>query len=252
MKSILFLIGLIFTWAIASATESLIINENNSDVSNILTFDNRLINRTPTFECDSWPFEGIPFFRVKTDTFSLHEKPSRDSPLSKTIKIDKGSVVSFPFGISELIRHQKEGTAVLVAGMEINTKIILDKSIQVTLASGIIKATRNGIFKADSSYGKIKSCSEINDSKTKGNKEYHFKKGDIVENLLYLGEGECLFRYKDEIFVHHGCLSDTVGLQKESDPETEWWISFKIENKNVGWLQMTETNNPIELIDTVK
>lgn len=221
-----------------------------------------LVNVTPsfssTFECESWPYEGIPFFRVKTDTLTLHQKTSSESPVMQPMKIAKGSIVSFQNGVAELIRKRKESgdkSSLIKSTDLINTQIILNESIQKTVKPGIIKAITDGTFDVVNHYGPIKACEEIGKVKFQSVSSFSFKKGDVIEYLLNLGEGQCMMRFKGQVFVHETCLYNIDGLESQSEltqPKTEWWFSFTDHNKNMGWFKMTESNNSLELIETIK
>jgi hypothetical protein len=220
----------------------------------MLLYVGSAVNISHAFECDSWPYEGIPFLRVKTDTISLHQNPSSKSPLNQPVKIEKSSIVSFSNGVTELIRKRKEyGASSLVKATDvINTKIILDKSLQKVVVPGAIKAAWPGSFTVINHYGPIKSCEEIGKVKFKSLSEFNFKEGDIIENLIYLGEGQCMMRFKGQVFVHETCLDNVDGLEVQSQPQTEWWLSLIESKKELGWFNMTEKNGILELIDTVK
>ena len=206
------------------------------------------------FEISSWPYEGMPYFRVLTDTLILHEEPSSQSPHAARVSIEKGSFISFPYGVRNLISYARDGKVSGVPNEEsINTDIMLDKSLQRTTSPGIIKAVADGKFDA-STYGKVNT---LVDSKIESKeKTFYFTKGDIIEKLSYLGEGVCLFRFGGEVFSHHGCLYWNLEkyrtLVRESEPVTEWWISFKKNGKPLGWLRVDNENNQIEMVETRK
>lgn len=203
-------------------------------------------NLSYAFECQSWPFEGMPYFFAKTDNLVLYSTPSSSAPFTEPIKIEKGSIVTFSYGVKEIIGRRKEReqrrqdaiyksmdlqadfsftiSGVLNKGgardrnevivpaenpddkRPISTEIILDKSIQKTIQPGFTTTTTNGTFKATESYGRISSCAEIDKERTEYDKEYTFQKGDTIEYLLYLGENVCLFRFHGDVFMDHGCL----------------------------------------------
>lgn len=198
------------------------------------------------FECRSWPYEGMPYFFAKTDVLVLYSAPSLSSPLTDPVKIEKESIITFSYGVTDIIGRRKKQeqrrqeamyksmnlpadfsftiSGVLNKGggtnrnevnvppenpddkRPLNTEIILDKSIQKTIQPGITKAKKDGTFRVTESYGRINSCDEIDKEKIEYNKEYSFQKGDNIEYLLYLGENECLFRFQGDVFMHHGCL----------------------------------------------
>lgn len=210
-----------------------------------------------SFECESWQYEGIPYFRVKTDTLSLHQSASLDSPLMQPVKIKKGSIVSFPNGVKDLIRRRKEfvDASVFKSTDVINTTIILDESIQKTVKPGIFKAVHDGTVNVQNHYGPVKSCAEIGKIKFQSVSSFSFKKGDVIELLLTMGEGQCMLRFKGQVFTHETCLYDVNGLESQAEftpPQTEWWIGFSADQRKIGWLKMTDNNPTLELIETIK
>jgi hypothetical protein len=206
------------------------------------------------FECDSMPFEGIPFFRVKTDTLTLHQKASLESPVTQPVKVEKGSIISFKDTYAEIIRKRTQyGDSALIKSTDvINTKITLGKSTQRVAKPGIIKATKSGTFEVVEHYGPIKSCSDIGKIKFESVSKFTFKQGDIIEDLLYLGEGQCMMRFKGQVFLSDTCLGNVEGLERKSQPEHEWWFTVNENKKEIGWFKMTEKNDFLQLIDTVK
>jgi hypothetical protein len=160
----------------------------------------------------------------------LHKARSTKSPVISIVIVDKGSIVSFDFGVKELLPYRKEfGKLVGVNDdAKINTTLILGKSFQITVKPGILRAVSDG--SADT---------------------FNFKKGDIIEEMQYLGEGECLYRYKGNLFQEHPCIDDNLSLKKESEMITEWWVEVMQNGISKGWL-LIDANAPLRIIDTVK
>ncbi len=206
------------------------------------------------FECDSIPFEGIPFFRAKADTLTLHQKASSESPVIKRVKVEKGSIISFKDTYAELIRKRNEyGDSALIKSTDIiNARITLDKSTQKVVKPGIIEATKKGTFQVVTHYGPIKTCAEIGQIKFKSINEFTFKEGDVIEDLVYLGEAQCMMRFKGQVFISDICLDNVEGLQRKSQPKSDWWFTVNENKKELGWFKMTEKNDSLQLIDTVK
>lgn len=188
-----------------------------------------------TFELESRPFEGIPYFRIKTDMLVLRKMPSTKSHAVRRVPIKKGSIVTFPFMIEELLRWGSDE----VKG-SINTEIMLDKSIQRTIKPEIIKAIADGSFNGER-IGKNNKVTKP-DSRYPKIEEFFFKKGDIFEYLLYLGEGVCLVRYYGDLITHHGCIFTDAGSDQWfvqiSEPAIEWWLRFSKKGKTFGWVKM--------------
>lgn len=208
-----------------------------------------------TFELESRPFELAPYFRVNTDVLVLREMPSTKSPASRRVPIKKGSIVIFPFMIKELLRWESDE----VKG-SINTEIMLDKSIQRTIKPGTIKAIADGSFYGER-IGRNNKITEP-DSRYPKTEEIFFKKGEIFEYLLYLGEGVCLVRYHSDLITHHGCIFTDAGSDQWfvqiSEPVIEWWLRFSKKGKTLGWVKMKMDayryggnfkNSPFELLN---
>ena len=261
---------------------------------------------THAFECESWPYEGMPYFYAQTESLLLYSSPSLSAPFTEPTKIIKGSIVTFPYGVKDIMRRRERAekrkkeaddkakesansSSVSFGGMignrgpimqktdiissapwegrTLNTEIILDKSIQITIKPGITKAIRNGKFKVTESYGQINSCSEINKEHIESGKEFSFQQNDTIEYLLYLGENHCMFRFKGEVFMHQGCLGYlneafeaeqclereySQRFKAKSDHKVEWWISIKKNNQEVGWTLIDSNNKMLKMIDTLK
>lgn len=208
-----------------------------------------------TFELESRPFEGIPYFRVNTDMLVLREVPSTKSPASRRVPVKKGSIVTYPFRVEEFLREGSEELK-----RSINTEIMLDKSIQRTIKPGTIKAIADGSFYGER-IGRNNKITEP-DSRYPKTEEIFFKKGEIFEYLLYLGEGVCLVRYHSDLIMHHGCIFTDAGSDQWfvqiSEPVIEWWLSFSKKGKTLGWVKIKMDayryggnfkNSPFELLN---
>lgn len=152
-----------------------------------------------------------------------------------------------------MLRNRTQYSPSLIRPTDIiNTEITLDKSSQKVVKPGIIKATKKGKFQIDEYYGPIKSCWDIGKIKLKSVDEFVFNKGDVIEDLLYLGEGHCLMRFKGQVFVSDTCLDDIDGLERISQTKSEWWFTVNKNKKELGWFRMDEKNDVFQLIDTIK
>jgi len=185
------------------------------------------------FEYESWPYEGIPYFEVVKDKIELHETASSKSPVIAKINAKKGSVASFAFGVEELIkRHKKYGTIFGIKdGATINSDFVLGKSIQITTKPGVIRATTSGAITGS-----------------------FYNKGDVIEDLMYLGEGNCLYRYHGIVFDNDTCLFSDLqdgSLVQESRPVTEWWVTVVNNGKTMGWLKIDD-DSPFRMIETIR
>jgi hypothetical protein len=207
------------------------------------------------FEYESWPFEGMPYFRVKVDTLVLHKETEDNSEVAARLPVRKGSVITFPFGVKELLkRFQEPGNFDTIEKPDlINRKIILKDSIQKSVKPGIIRAVKAGSFKG---YTVGKNNKIIKTTKKPKEQSFTFKKGDVIEDLLYLGEGLCLLNYRGTILEQETCLGQEIELDKslvrESQPVTEWWVSVVQNKKILGWLSIDNSNDQLELIETIK
>ena len=185
------------------------------------------------FQYESWPFEGMPYFEVVKDKIELHESATSKSPVVATINVKKGSVMSFDFGVTELMKRRKEyGGAIF--GIKNNVKIysdlMLGKSIQITIKPGILRARADG-----------------------GAWGFSYKKGDVIEDLVYVGEGVCIYRYAGKVTKDVPCLYNEIGdgtLVQESQPVTEWWVTVVENGKTIGWLEI-DGSSPLNMIDTI-
>ena len=210
------------------------------------------------FDVASWPYEGMPFFRVLTSTLILHKEPSSGSQLAEPVSITKGTVVTFKWGVEELSRKIRTSPDFYknLFGLEnessINRKIILGKSVQRNISPGIYRAETDG--KVDGcSYGKVTNLIDSQIECTE--KSFNFKKGAVIEDLFYLGEGVCLFRLAGEVFEEHGCLFSSIGkgaVVEESKGVSEWWVSFEQGERVLGWLNVDENTHQIKMLDTIK
>lgn len=185
------------------------------------------------FEHESWPYEGMPYFEVVKDKIELRESSSNKSPVVATINVEKGSAMSFDFGAKELLKRRKEyGEVFGIKGKaKINTDIVLGKSIQKTIKPGIIRATAD--ITADG---------------------FNLKKNDVIEDLLYLGEGVCLYRFGGKVSENETCLYSQIengSLVQESRPVTEWWVALIKNGKTLGWLKIDD-NSPLRMVETIK
>lgn len=199
----------------------------------VLITGSEAIAAQDVYEHESWPYEGMPYFEVVKDKFELHETASSKSPVVMKLNIEKGSVMSFDFGVKELIKNRKQyGTNYGVKnGARINNDYILGKSIQKTIRPGVIRATTSGAIMFSP-----------------------YNKGDVIEELLYLGEGVCLYRYDGKVFENDTCLFSDLqdgSLVQESRPVTEWWISIVKSGKIMGWVKIDE-KSPLKMIETIK
>jgi len=101
------------------------------------------------FEYESWPFEGMPVFRAKVDTLVLLKKPEPNSRVSVSLKVQKDSLITFPFGVKDILearkgpglRDEKEKPDV------INERIMLKKSIQKTVMQESFVLSRLAVLK---------------------------------------------------------------------------------------------------------
>jgi hypothetical protein len=206
------------------------------------------------FEASSWPYEGIPYFRVLTDKLLLHTEPKSDSSLNDPVPIEKGSYVSSDYGVKQLLYYQSQGTPITNKENEtINTEIMFDKSIQRTIKPGILVALKDGSFEAFN-YGNVGTS--LPDDAESQETDFSFKQGDLIEYLLYFGESNCLYRFKNNVFLQFPCLGKEIAedhsLGKPSEPETEWWLRFQKNGVVLGWLKMDKENKNLELVDTIK
>ncbi len=147
---------------------------------------------------------------------------------------------------------QNRGSVLIKTADIINTKITLDKSTQKVVKPGIMKTTQNGTFQVLENYGPIKSCADIGKIKFESISEFTFKEGDVIEDLLYLGEAQCMMRFHGQVFLSDICIGNVKGLERKSQPESEWWFAVNENKKELGWFKMTEKNNSLQLIDSVK
>ena len=206
------------------------------------------------FDHSSWPYEGMPYFRVITDTLILYKEPSSQSPLAAPVSIKKGSFISFPNGVKELISDAKDGKARSVPNVEsINMEIVLDQSMQRTVSPGILRAVAPGRFEGIS-YGHRDNLFE---PEPEGEaKIFYFIDDDIIEELSYVGEGECMYRFLGEVLLQRDCLYTELQVEytveRKSKPVTEWWLSVKKGNKTLGWLKMDDKNSQLKLVETIK
>ena len=185
------------------------------------------------YEHESWPYEGMPYFVIVKDVFDLRETTSSTSPVVVKLNVEKGSVMSFDFGVKELIKRRKQyGTIFGINNnAKINDDLLLGKSIQRTIKPGVIRATASGAV-----MGTL------------------YDKGDVIEDLLYLGEGVCLYRYKGGVFENETCLYSDIqdgSLVQESRPITEWWVSVVKSGKPLGWLKIDD-KSPLKMVETIK
>ncbi|MBI5675341.1 MAG: hypothetical protein HZC48_05865 [Nitrospirae bacterium] len=185
------------------------------------------------FQYESWPFEGMPYFEVVKDKIELHESAMSKSPVVATLMLKRGAVMSFDFGVKELIKRRKEYGG-KIFGIKNNAKIysdlILGKSIQITIKPGILRARADG-----------------------GAWGFSFKKGDVIEDLVYVGEGVCVYRYAGKVTKDVPCLYNEIGdgtLVQESQPVTEWWVTVVENGKTIGWLEI-DGSSPLNMIDTI-
>lgn len=147
---------------------------------------------------------------------------------------------------------QNRGSVLIKPTDNINTKITLDKSTQKVVKPGIMKATKSGMFQVLENYGPIKSCMDIGKIKFERISEFTFREGDVIEDLLYLGEAQCIMRFHGQVFLGDICVSNVKGLERKSQPESEWWFIVNENKEELGWFKMTEKNNSLQLIDSVK
>ena len=184
------------------------------------------------FEHESWPYEGMPYFEVIKDKLELYETASSNSPIITKLNIKKGSVMSFAFGVKELVRHRQQGTSYGVKdGAIINNDPILGKSIQKTIKPGVIRAKTSGAV-----MGSL------------------YDEGAMIEVMLYLGEGVCLYRYDGKVFENDTCLFSDLqdgSLVQESQPVTEWWVSVLKNGKTLGWIKIDDKSS-LRMIETIK
>lgn len=185
------------------------------------------------FEHESWPYEGMPYFEMVTDKIELRESSSNKAPVVTTINVEKGSAISFDFGAKELVKRRKEYGEVfgIKNSAKINTDLVLGKSIQKTIKPGIIRAT--AAVTADG---------------------FKLKKSDVIEDLLYLGEGVCLYRFSGKVSENETCLYSQIengSLVQESRPVTEWWVTLEKNGKTLGWLKIDDSS-PLHMVETIK
>jgi hypothetical protein len=185
------------------------------------------------FEDKSSPVEGMPYFKVIKEKIDVHESASSNSPIIATIKVEKDSAISFDFGAKELIKRRKEYGEVfgIKNKAKINTDVVLGETIQKTIKPGIIRAAADG--------------------KAQG---FSFKKGDVIEDLLHVGEGVCVYRYGGTVLEDEFCLYSLIEqniLVQESRPVTEWWLSVFKNGKKMGWLKIDD-KSPLKLVETIK
>jgi len=210
------------------------------------------------FEIFSDPFEGMPFFRVITDTLILHKESNSDSPKVLPVPIKKGTIVTFQWGVKELkrkIKKSPDGYYKKYLGVEseksINTEIVLDNSVQRNVSPGIHEALSGGVIDG-SIYGELSPDGNYRE------KIVHFEKEDIIEKLMYTGEGSCIFRVKGEVLYHHPCLyweGEKGIIERKSRPVTEWWLRFSGNKKILGWMKINsdnQGNDQIRLIETIQ
>jgi len=78
----------------------------------------------------------------------------------------------------------------------------------------------------------------------------------VIEDLLYLGEGVCLFNYNGTIVEQQGCLGQEIELDKllvrESQPISEWWVSIMKDNRIQGWFRLDNSDSLLELSGTIQ
>lgn len=196
------------------------------------------------YEVESWPYEGMPYFRVLSGELHLRLEPSDHAQISNQLTINKGSVITFESGVEELLREFSEyGKVYGVDNVNlINQEVILDKSIQRAVAPGVLRAKRDGSFDG---YAEGSSNEQ----------EFHFKKGDLIEELVYLGEGYCRYRFQRQVIDTHCLLYNVANrdvLEEISDRKTEWWLRVARNGATLGWLKMNDSNGPLELIETIK
>jgi len=194
------------------------------------------------FEYESRPYEGIPYLRVHTGEVAIRLQPSDQAPIAQKLKIVKDSVVTTQYAYKRIELLIKNGSLLGIDSFSsLNSQIFFDKSIQKTIKPGVIKAVRDGRI---SHYGEETGELEV----------IEFKEGDTFEELIYIGEGSCIYKIHGKT-MQTGCLlfdmENKDALKRERPTETQWWIRLVQESKPIGWIKVDENNGPLKVIGTL-
>jgi len=161
------------------------------------------------FDSELWPEEGKPSFFSKTNILILYEEPSRNSPVIKKHKMEKGSRIDY-----DLTRYRT-----IEAG-------IIEVKKPVTL-SGRKFGTISYLSRSEYYSGNI-PC-----------KDHTFQEGASFEYLQYRAEGSCFIRWHNEVYDIDYCPwfdEENTDFALESKPVNEWWIRVTKDHKTLGWL----------------
>lgn len=160
--------------------------------------------------------EGIPGFAAKSKHLTLHEDPSRSSPIVATVPVKKGEEIVYS---ATRFRTVRPG---IVTGTE--PKTLSGRSF------GPI-----GHLSVDRYYASEMRWKEIS-----------FKAGDSFEYLQDRAEGICLIRHENAVLEIEDCSwsgsTRAGGFKLVEEPETEWWIQVTGRDKPpLGWLLVDST-----------
>lgn len=180
-----------------------------------------------SFESDLLPVELNHILVTRDDILLLHKEPNANSPVTNNYQIKKGASISF------------------------------DKSRTRTLKSGKVLVQTEEVYLQGKSYGNIDYLSkkqyDASFSAPRGPWEglvegFHFKKGDILEELHHAPEGSCVVKYQNDVMWIEACLwyGKTADYKRIEKPESEWWIRVTSNKKPQGWLLIKDLSS-IEL-----
>ena len=174
----------------------------------------------------------MPYFVFRGDELSFYAQMTDPKP-TRSIGVKQGSLIGAANMVKEIMKSGQKTLCDHDIDL-LNQKLFLGRSVQRTIKPGIRRAQREGKFNG-----------EIYNNPA-GEQVFKYKKGDIVEDLMYLGEAQCILRIHGTM-VMGGCpWYSNDDLTEVIARETQWWIELMHGTQPLGWLRV-DFNKQIEL-----
>jgi hypothetical protein len=166
--------------------------------------------RSPVFETDLWPGEGVPQFEALSKELRLHERPLSSSRITSTLMVSPGQSVDYD---DTLYRTVESGRIEVLESSEIEARLI---------------GKVNRLTKSDYYSNKFKTVK----------RELQLKM--IIEYIQYRAEGACFLGIDGQV-LNMFCPGDhDPKFQILSEPKTEWWIHVVLGTSS-GWIQVSDS-----------